>query len=732
MRALHGLVFSRVFLPHPLDPERVAEVFTRMAADAGAQAVILETRATSEGIQHVMGCAPEDVHLLRRLLTSMLPGTVITGLGDYQRQSVRTAKRLQISRHGLPLGVGDPEHFTRALYTALSRPLKDDETVVVQVVIGQGSAPQHVPAKILDPHAHFPAALLTGVPDASGEERGRVRDHLGEPRLDVEIRLGVAADEQSRRTRMGRELSAAFGVVRSPGVSIQIKADNPNLLNAATPPRFWRTRLAVSELAPLSAWPLLGDSEGSLPGMRPAHPKFVRAAKGIERERGVFAVSDVPGDDRRIGLKPKDATTHLFAIGPTGVGKTTLLERLTMNAVEDGDAVCLIDVKGELVDRMLSLIPTGAWDRTVLVDATDARSATWNPIDSRGRNPDVVADSVLAVFKHTFSDGWGPRTEDLFSTVLRTLTRAGNARGVPFTLIDIPKVWTNPAFRTQVVGLGATGDVALQTAWSAFEAMSPGQRANVLAAPMNKLNQVLLRPAAVELFGQAESDFRLRDIWREQKIVLIQANEALVGPLTSALIVGMALAEVWQATQERAAENGREKRIGHVVLDEADRFMGNLTVSLADAYARSRSLSVSWVTAVQYWAQLPSEMQDAIESNARTKIAFKLESEKDARAFARLAPSLQPADFMALEKHQIYVRPVVDGVTTDWALARTLPPLEAVNDVAAVRKAVLGNNRTEVDSSPFMTNDTEPMSAAEATPPSQDIGPVGRKRRGQA
>ncbi|MFC4245327.1 type IV secretory system conjugative DNA transfer family protein [Gryllotalpicola reticulitermitis] len=732
MRAPHGLVFSEVFLPHLLEPERVSEVFTRMAADRAGSVVILETRADKEGIRQLLGCAPEDVHLLRRLLTTTLPGTILTSPGDPARSSVQTAKKLRIQSHGLPLEVSEPERFTRALYGALSRPLKDGEAVVLQVVIGQSSAPQHVPAKIADPHVRFPEAVLTGIPDASSEERNRVRDHLAEHRLDIEIRVGVASPEQSRRQRFGRELMAALRVTESPGVSVRLAPDNPNLMNTGTPPRWWRTRLSVSELVALSGWPIVSDAERSLPGMRPAHPKLLRAERGVETKKGIFARSDVPGDGREIGIARADTVFHFSLIGPTGVGKTTLLERLAKNAIDDGDAICILDAKGQLVDRVLSFIPKERWSDVEVIDATDPNSSTSNPLDARGRNPDVQADFVLNVFRFTFADGWGPRTEDLFSTVLRTLTRAGNARGVPYTLIDIPKVWTNPAFRAEVVGFGAKNDAALQMAWAAFEALGPGQRASMLAAPMNKLNQVLLRPAAVQLFGQAEGSFRLRDIWRERKIVLVQANEALVGPLTAKLIIGLVLAEIWQATQERASEHGHEKRIGHVLLDEADRFMGSLTVSLADAYARSRSLSVSWITAVQYWDQLPHEMKSAIAANARTKIAFKLETDEDARTFAKLAPGLEPADFMALERYQVYVRPVVNGVTTEWALARTLPPVESVHDVADVRAAVLGRHESAPPGSPFQSDDTDQTAAvpsdAAAKAASPDA-PVGRRRR---
>jgi hypothetical protein len=258
--------------------------------------------------------------------------------------------------------------------------------------------------------------------------------------------------------------------------------------------------------------------------------------------------------------------------------------------------------------------------------------------------------------------------------------------------------------------------------WSWYDSLSPAAQANAIAPPMNKLRQVLLRPAAVKILGQRKPGFRLRDVFRDRKVVLVPLNEGLIGPLTAELLGSLVIAEVWQAVQERAAEKGHAKHPGFVYVDEADRFL-NLPVSLTDALARSRSLSVGWFLSTQYFDQLPKEMKSAVKSNARTKVVFRLESDDDARTFARLAPELTDEDFMSLGKYEVYLRLVADGITTGWALGKTLPPTAPTVDPNEVRRVSRDHHR------PDPVEDVPLGLTPEPTTPAVSAGPIGRRRR---
>jgi len=108
----------------------------------------------------------------------------------------------------------------------------------------------------------------------------------------------------------------------------------------------------------------------------------------------------------------------------------------------------------------------------VIIDAADEKPVGFNPLDAVGRNKDVVVDGILSAFKAVFEDGWGPRTEDLLHAGLLSLATAGEIRGDPYTLLDLPRLLTDTPFRRSVIGAIA-GDQTLASFWAGFEELSP-------------------------------------------------------------------------------------------------------------------------------------------------------------------------------------------------------------------------------------------------------------------
>lgn len=208
--------------------------------------------------------------------------------------------------------------------------------------------------------------------------------------------------------------------------------------------------------------------------------------------------------------------------------------------------------------------------------------------------------------------------------------------------------------------------------------------------------------------------------------MLVPLNEGLIGPGTASLLGSLVIAEIWQATQERANEPGASKRPALVVIDEAPRFL-HLPVSLADALAVSRSLGVGWFLAAQFREQFPPALRAAVDSNARSKITFALEYD-DARDTARLAPELTAEDFMALPRYHAYANLVADGAPSGWALVKTLPPSLATNNPAAIRAALRRNRAPQGRSS----NATQPTENDRSPAQPERIGRKPRQRKGRS
>ncbi len=672
-------MFLRLHLPMPLTADHVGELLARLAQPDAPIPLILETRVTDDGIAYLLGVHPFAAEHLARLLRDLVPGirSVATQPGD--RAPVEAGGHIGTHPPGLPIRVDGADSTIRAIFSAFGA-RRQGETVVVQIIIGLGHPPRTLPTKITDPSAPLWKSLSHGKQLAPPEMRSRMKTTAEQPALDICIRIGASAATPERRKRLVVELVGAMATAQSPGVRLQLVREDIERLNTAVIPSRWPMRVSVAELLSLIAWPI-GDQE--LPGLPAHHPRLVPAPASLSTTENLFATANAPGDTRLVGIRTPGRMQHLVVTGPTGSGKSMVFASLIAQDIASGRPLVLVDPKRQLVDFISERVPAELANRVVIIDAADENPVGFNPLDAAGRNTDVVVDGILSAFKAVFEDGWGPRTEDLLHAGLLSLARAGEKRDEPYTLLDLPRLLTDASFRRTVIGAVA-GDQTLASFWAGFEELSPGARAQIIAAPMNKLRKFVLRKNLATVLGQSRPRFRLRDVFREGKAVLVPLNDALLGPGAAQLLGSLVVAELWMATLERAAEKRPLDRPAAIYIDEVQQFL-HLPTSIADALATSRSYGVSWNLAHQFRDQLPPQMRAAFDANARNKVVFGLGPD-DARDLARMAPGLVAEDFMTLKPYDIYANVVDDGAPAGWFSARTLSLSPALHDGHIVRQ----------------------------------------------
>jgi hypothetical protein len=671
------LAYTRLYLPRPLELDAVIELLGRLSARDVGRPVVFEVRADDAGLQHLLGCAPTSVHQLKRLLRAALPEVAF---GSAERSSVSSAGRMVTPVRRLPVGKPNPEAVTQSILTALSA-RRDGELIVLQLVLGEAQRPSLIADDESDPLQPLSSQLLSGPRPASAPLRRRLQEQASEPHFAVTLRVGVSGPDQARRTSLIRSLVGSLQPLETIGVSLRLVREPARFLaQAAARPGL---HLSAADLAVPLAWPY-GDR--NYPGIGPAHPVRLPVPDEVSRTDSVFAVGTAPGPTRPVGISPKDRLSHLAVLAPTGAGKSeAVLAPLALADIEAGRPVVVVDPKGQLVDYLLDCLPKEASSRVVVIDPSDLDgTASFNPLDTAGRDPYVVVDSIMAVLRALFADGWGPRTEDLLHTGLLTLALDGERRGHPHTLLDLPTLLTDASFRRSVVP-GAASDPHIANAWARFDAWSPGQRENAISAPLNKLRRFMMRRSVRKVLGRADSSFRLRDIFRSDAVVLVALNDALAGPLTSQLIGGLVCAEVFMAVQERAAERDPQSRPGFVYVDEIARFL-RLPLSLSAALEVSRSYGVGWALFGQGRYQLDAGLAEGIDINARSKLAFR-SSPSEAKAFARQTLALTVGDIVALPKYECYASLLSGGSPSDWFSARTLPPPKRRGHGASIRSA---------------------------------------------
>lgn len=669
------LVFTRLHLPRPLDTDTVAPLLTRLMGSDVPRPVVFELHAGEDGIFHLLGCAPTAVQRLKRLLRGHVPGLAFEAA---TRPDVAAASRVVAHPATVPLEA-EPEDVLAAVYQALAG-RRGAEHVALQLVLGRAHAAHVVPPKAADPFQQFASVMLDGIRPATGEARRRMERRAGMPTLATTVRIGVTAETRKRVAALTWEVFGALQLLETPGVRLSLNHDTVARFHAAASrPAF---NLSTRELLPLLGWPL---GERNYPGVTGLHPRLLAVPEIVSRTKSVFATGTAPGPVRPVGIDSQSRLQHLVVIGPTGSGKSTLLEHLISSDIAEGRACVVIEPKKQLVDRILDIAPAKAEERIVVLDATDKDAPVgFNPLDVGDRDPDIVVDGILAALGAVFRDGWGPRTEYLIQGALLSLARAGQARASPYTLIDLPRLLTDAAFRRPVVA-AVQDDPTLAAFWAEFEDMRPAQRAAVIAPSLNKLRKIVLRPGLVRILGQSQPRFRLRDVFRERKTVLVPLNDALLGEGASKLLGSLIVAELFLAATERATEKEPMKRPGMIFIDEVQNYL-HLPTSVGEAMSVFRSYGVGLHVAHQYREQLPAALRSGLDANGRSKICFALE-EADARDMAKLAPHLTPGDFQALPPHHIYTRLIAGGTPTEWCSAEALPPLPNLGNAERIREA---------------------------------------------
>jgi hypothetical protein len=637
---------------------------------------VLEARATKDGVAYLLGAPLAAVLTAQRRLRTTLPDVRITEVTG-QRQAVTTAVRLKLSTRHRALRTDQPEATAREVLGALTQ-VCGDELLVLQVVLGPRriplAVPTHSPSSIVAPWWQVVWHGNGGTVDS--EKRTALRNKVSDHGFAVTVRLGVAAPTAGRRRTLLNSLYAALRVSEAPGVQLRLRRESADMMSAARAPWRWPLRLNASEVLALTGWPVGDDA---LPGQPASHPKSLPPSDGTTGAARVVATASAPGVAVALGLPASAALHHLHVLGPTGTGKSTLLTNLICQDMGAGRAVVVVDPQGDLITDVLERVPEQRRDDVVVLDPADSRAPVGlNPLLTRGRNPEVVADGLLAVFKGLYGEALGPRSQDILHACLLTLTRRDDA-----SLVMLPLLLTNTGFRRSLTA-GIHDPIALGPFWAWYEHLSEGERQAAIAPIQNKLRQWLLRPSLRNVLGQRHPQLSISEVFTQRKVLLVSLAQGQLGPEGAALLGSLVVAELWQATVERANIPKSKRQPVMVFLDEFSAFL-HLPTDVADALARSRGMGVAYTLAHQFLAQLSPAMRAAVLANTRSRVCFQLAPE-DAVTIARSHPELNTEDFTSLGRYEVYASLFARGQVTPFASGRTLPASAVTGHAARLRQ----------------------------------------------
>lgn len=356
--------------------------------------------------------------------------------------------------------------------------------------------------------------------------------------------------------------------------------------------------------------------------------------------------------NKPFGIRVADRLQHIYILGQTGTGKSTLLGNLMRQDLRQGHGFCLIDPHGDLAKQIAQVAPQDA----VIWNVADPDCPYgYNPMTRASEKfRPLIASGLIDTLKKQWADAWGARMEHLLRySILALLDQ-------PRTDVrDIMRMFLDDDFRRKI--LTQVTDEQVRLFWQKeFPAMNYKNAADGVAPIANKLGAFLAHPVVRRALCEPETPLRLRKIMDEGQILIVNLAKGQLGSDTSNVLGGMITSGLAHAAYSRHSIPEPERRPFFLYVDEFHSFT---TDAMVEMLSELRKYGLSLTLANQYFGQIEGDVLDSILGNVGTVIAFRT-SPMDAPLLTRHFDGVAPRDLIAMANYRMMVRLMVDGERT--------------------------------------------------------------------
>jgi len=392
----------------------------------------------------------------------------------------------------------------------------------------------------------------------------------------------------------------------------------------------------------------------------------------------LFAKTNFRGQKTSFGIKTRDRRQHMYVIGKTGVGKTVLLKNMALQDINSGRGLCIIDPHGEFVEEVIDKIPTHRINDVIYFNPADTEYPIgFNVLQvSDVKYKHLVASDLMGIFTKIWANVWSARMEYILNNcVLALLDTPGT------TLLGIIRILVDKDYRQKIIN--NLKDPVVRSFWINEYASWRDQFRNEAIAPIqNKVGQFLSTSLIRNIVGQSKSTINISEIMDNNKILLVNVAKGRIGEDNSALLGAMLITKIQLATMERVRIPEEEREDFYLYVDEFQNFA---TESFAGILSEARKYRLNLILAHQYIGQLVTDastnVRDAVFGNVGTLISFRVGAYDAEFLEKEFDPEFAIRDLVNLENYNIYLKLMIDGLSSRPFSAITLPPMsmDAVN-----------------------------------------------------
>ena len=373
-----------------------------------------------------------------------------------------------------------------------------------------------------------------------------------------------------------------------------------------------------------------------------------------QSEISYFGQTNARSDRRLFGIRQADRLSHVYAIGKTGVGKSTLLETLALQDLHAQRGFALIDPHGDLVEGIAAQLGAEDAKRVIYLDAPNAdQPYGYNPLRRvRTDKIPLAVSGLLETLKKMWPDAWGVRMEHVLRNSLYALLEQDDAR-----LPDILRLFSDKDFRAGVAR-NVSNDTVRRFWKHEFENYPPRLRADACAPIQNKLGALLSDPMLYRVLVEPAIDLHFRSLMDDGGVLLVNLAKGRIGEEAALILGSMIVSTLGLAAFSRAESEAEMRKPFFVYLDEFHNFT---TLMLANMMSELRKYGVGLVLAHQYFHQLDADIRHAVLGNAATLIAFRVGPEDACLLAQEFQPKFAVEDLVNLPNRQIYLKLMIDG-----------------------------------------------------------------------
>jgi len=634
----------------------------------------------------VIACPEKIDHLVRSQIAAQYPDALITPMEDYLPQWLshnrpQAARLVLAAPSYLPINATDEKTIDQlaSILGGLSR-LSPGQAAIIQMCLF--SAPKNWQKAVR-------GFLDTGVSKEPEKFKAHPQKALIESKLAyqafaTDIRFVAITSSESQSRNLLHQLAAAYGTYSSSeGNSFKLKipkAYNHDRLLKAISGRSAKYAsqsqyLNYYELSALFHLPnaalatikniawgktLKGEPPASLyveEGLTETEKHDINFFAKTEYKNQLVSFGMKKGDDRR---------RHIYILGKSGTGKSTLLANMCINDIMHGEGVALVDPHGDTADKILDYIPRERINDVAYLDpSVSGKSFHMNPLFVK--NPaysELVASGIVSIFSKLYGNSWGPRLEYILRNTLLTLVSKPGS-----TLLDVPRLLTSKPFREDY--LTCVRDAVLINFWhDEYDKYSEKFQSEAISPILNKVGQFITSPTIRDIISHPDSTADFEDMMNQGKIIILNLPQGKIGEDNAALLGAMFISQIQIAAMNRANIPEEQRKDFFLYVDEFQNFA---TTSFIKILSEARKYRLNLILANQYTAQLPEEIQKAIFGNAGTLISFVVGADDANRLMSELGSFYTQDDLVSLPRYQTIIKLSVNSTISMPFPAHTLP-----------------------------------------------------------